>query len=278
LVENVLELYPQAERQHPLEGLYLQSNLRQQAKHDPAVFVYANFISSLDGRIAVPHAEHGLIIPDKLSNPRDWRLFQELAIQADILLSSGRYLRDYAEGRAQEILQVYDDPSLSDLADWRLNKGLDKHPAIAVISASLDFPIPPVLIERGRKVIVLTTESSPREPRQALESKGLQVFSAGERRVEGAKAIQILGELGFHLIYSASGPKVLHTLLVDGVLDGLYLTFATRILGGEPFATILDGPLLPKPADFILRSLYLDPYAPGPGGQLFASYDYEPCS
>jgi riboflavin biosynthesis pyrimidine reductase len=278
LIDDVLELFPHTERHHMLEGLYLQNHLRQQLACGATAFVYANFISSLDGRIAVPHAEQGLTVPEKLSNPRDWRLFQELAIQADILLSSGRYLRDYAEGRAQEILQVYDDPALSDLADWRLNKGLDRHPAIAIISASLDFPVPPALIEGGREVVVLTTESSPREPRQVLESKGLQVFSAGERRVEGAKAVQILGELGFHLIYSAAGPKVLHLLLVDGVLDRLYLTFAARILGGDPFATILDGSLLPEPADFILRNLYLDPHAPGPGGQLFASYDYEPRS
>jgi riboflavin biosynthesis pyrimidine reductase len=278
LAEYVLELYPQAEQKHPLEGLYLQSNLKQQYKRNSTTFVYANFISSLDGRIAVPHADQGLTVPEKLGNPRDWRLFQELAIQADILLSSGRYLRDYDEGRAQEILRVYDDPNLSDLADWRLDNGLDRHPAIAVISASLDFPVPPALIEGGRKVIVLTTERSPNELRQALELKGLQVFNAGKKQVEGARAIQILSELGYCLIYSAAGPKVLHMLLMDGVLDRLYLTFAARILGGNPFATILEGPLLPKPADFILRTLYLDSYAPGPGGQLFASYDYEPCS
>ena len=52
--------------------------------------------------------DRGMTVPKATSNERDWRLFQELAVQADIIISSGRYLRDYAEGQTQEILSVYD--------------------------------------------------------------------------------------------------------------------------------------------------------------------------
>jgi len=66
--------------------------------------------TQLDGRIAVPHPTRpGLTVPETIANDRDWRLFQELAAQADLIISSGRYLRDWADGRAQEILRV-DDP------------------------------------------------------------------------------------------------------------------------------------------------------------------------
>jgi riboflavin biosynthesis pyrimidine reductase len=272
--EQILEIYPDHGRQQALKGLYLQQNLRMKVDKRSRPFVFANFISSLDGRIAIPHPGGGLTVPESTSNPRDWRLFQELAVQADILLSSGRYLREYAEGRAQEILQIYGNPDLADLADWRLAHGLERFPPIAVISASLDFPIPPALIQEGRRVVVLTTEGAPEERKEELKNLGLDVISVGKSQVMGKAAIKGLAELGYNLIYSAAGPRVLHLLLEARVLDRLYLTFAARVLGGDPYSSIIEGPLLSNPAEFNLQKLYLDLEAPGLGGQLFATYDF----
>lgn len=268
--EKVLELYPEYGSQRTLKGLYLDQKLRQR---ESGVFVYANFNTSLDGRIAISGKEGELSVPDMIINPRDWRLFQELAVQADILLSSGRYLRDYADGRAQEILRIYDDPRLADLANWRQSYNLPLFPAIAVISASLEFPIPSALIENDRQVVILTTQQAPDKNKQALEDQGLQVLIAGEEHVDGGLAVNQLSSNGFQKIYSAAGPKVLHLLLEAGVLDRLYLTTAMRMLGGASFSTMLEGALLREPADFILRHLYHDSQTPGPGGQLFAAFD-----
>jgi riboflavin biosynthesis pyrimidine reductase len=274
VADNLVELYPHNGREHALQGLYLGQRLRESLPRDSEAFVYANFITSLDGRIAIPHTSEGLTVPQAISNSRDWRLFQELAVQADILLSSGRYLRDYADGRAQEILRVYDDPDLSDLADWRHTQGLPPYPAIAIISASLDFPIPLELQEQGREIVILTTHIASQERKQALEDMDIQVLIAGEEKVIGDSAVDVLREKGYRLIYSAAGPKVMHLLLEAGVLNRLYLTFAARMLGGTPFASILEGQLLSTPAEFNLRQLYLDLHTPGSGGQLFAAYDY----
>ena len=81
------------------------------------------------------------MVPKDTANERDWRLFQELAAQADLIISSGRYLRDWADGRAQEILQT-DDPRFADLRQWRQDRGLSPQPDIAIISGSLNFPVP----------------------------------------------------------------------------------------------------------------------------------------
>ena len=77
--------------------------------------------------------------------------------------TSGRYLREYAEGRAQEILTVYDDPAFADLTQWRREQGLPPQPDLAVISASLDFPVPQVLLASGTPDIDL--HSGERRPR-----------------------------------------------------------------------------------------------------------------
>ncbi len=121
----VTRLYPQPSGQESLHGLYLSHDLRALADAMDRPFVYSDYVVSLDGRIAVPHStKPGLTVPKAIANDRDWRLFQELAVQADVVITSGRYLRDYADGRAQEILRVYDDPRFADLKEWRLSRGL----------------------------------------------------------------------------------------------------------------------------------------------------------
>lgn len=270
---SLLQLYPLPAGELPLDGAYLAHELRQQAENHPTPYIYANFITSLDGRIAIPHPDgQGLVVPKAIANSRDWRLFQELAAQADLIFTSGRYLRDWAAGRAQEILQV-DDPQFADLRDWRVRHGLPTHPDLAIISASLDFPIPDVLTAEGRRVVVLTTANPDLERVRELEAKAGQVVVAGEERVDGSLAAKCLAELGYRVIYSAAGPQILHTLATGGNLNRLYLTHANRLLGGQPFASVLEGKLLHPSVEMKLRFLYLDSYALDGLGQLFISYD-----
>ena len=272
-MDPILRLYPLPATETPLEGCYLAHNLRRQRAAGGSPFVYANFVVSLDGRIAISRPDGtGLMVPKTTANDRDWRLYQELAAQADLILSSGRYLREWAEGRAQEILQV-DDPRFADLRAWRETNGLPPQADIAIISASLDFPIPPVLSAGGRRVVVVTT-ANPDPVRVAeIEAQAGRVIIAGEKSVDGALMMRQLTDYGYRTIYSAAGPRILHLLVAGGVLDRLYLTYANRLLGGQPFAAILEGPLLVPPVGLRIHELYLDPAALDGYGQLFVSYD-----
>jgi riboflavin biosynthesis pyrimidine reductase len=270
----ITQLYPLPSQEMPLNGLYLAHELRKYSQEFGKAYVYSNFVTSLDGRIAIPHpSKSGMVVPKKITNPRDWRLFQELAVQADVLITSGRYLRDYAEGRAQEILRVYDDPKFADLQDWRIERGLSPQPDMAVISGSLNFPIPEVLTQSGRSILVFTTSQAPRERINAVEAQTGKVIIAGERSVDGELLTRQLYELGYKTVYSTTGPKVLHLLLTAGVLDRLYLTYANRILGGSPFSSINEGALLDPPVDFKLYRLYFDPHGLDGLGQMLVSYN-----
>lgn len=271
--DSVTQLYPLPAVERPLEGLYLSHNLRQHSEATDQAFVYSNFVTSIDGRIAIPHPSRpGLVVPNNIANVRDWRLFQELAAQADMIISSGRYLRDWTDGRAQEILKV-DDPRFADLREWRQSQGLSPQPDIAIISDSLHFPVPDVLSSGGRKVVVFTSANPNAERVVEIESKGAQVIIAGEERVEGAMLVQRMSDLGYRTVYSAAGPKVLHLLLSGRVLNRLYVTHANRLLGGQPFSSIVEGALLESAVDLQINSVYLDPHALDGLGQLFVSYD-----
>ena len=196
--DSVIRLYPLPGEERPLKGLFLADDLQQYCRHSGRPFVYSNYVASLDGRIAVKHpTKPGMMVPKNTANERDWRLYQELAAQADLIISSGRYLRDWADGRAQEILQV-DDPEFADLKEWRLQQGLSPQPDIAVISGSLHFPIPDVLTAAGRKLVVFTTAGADPERVAEIESKSCQVIVAGEKGVEGGRMMQAVSRPGLH--------------------------------------------------------------------------------
>lgn len=269
----VIQLYPLPSQERPLKGLYLAHRLRERATTAGRAYIYSNFVTSLDGRIAIPHPSRpGMMVPQATANERDWRLFQELAAQADLIISSGRYLRDWADGRAQEILQV-DDPRFADLRAWRKEQGLAPQPDIAIISRSMRFPIPDVLTEGGRQVVVFTTADADPERVQAVKKQLSQVIVAGETSVKGNRLAEEMSALGYQCVYAAAGPKIHHLLLTDRVLDRLYLTYASRLLGGDPFSSVVQGPLLEPAVDMTLGALYFDRHAPDGLGQLFTQYD-----
>jgi riboflavin biosynthesis pyrimidine reductase len=269
----VIQLYPLASQERPLKGLYLAHGLREFGAKTGRAYIYSNFVTSLDGRIAIPHPSRpGMMVPKATANERDWRLFQELATQADLIISSGRYLRDWADGRAQEILQV-DDPRFADLRQWRRDKDLPVQPDIAIISRTMAFPIPDVLTAGGRRIVVFTTADADRDRVREVEKQLGRVIVAGETSVTGDLLVEGMTELGYKTVYSAAGPKIHHLLLNAGVLDRLYLTYANRLLAGDPFSSIVEGPLLEPAVAMTIGAVYHDAHAPKGLGQLFVQYD-----
>jgi hypothetical protein len=89
-------LYPTSGKES-LSGLYLCEDLRASVP-EAGTYVYTNFITSLDGRIALKSPETGqLEVPQRTANPRDWRLFLNLAAPADAMIVSGAYLTELAK-------------------------------------------------------------------------------------------------------------------------------------------------------------------------------------
>ncbi|MFA9462016.1 RibD family protein [Thiohalorhabdus sp. Cl-TMA] len=269
VAEPLLRFHPGPPREQPLEGTFLAHDLRRRGS-PVQPFVYSNFITSLDGRAALLDPATGKRgIPRGVANERDWRLFMELAIQADALLTSGRHLRAVARGCQTELLDMQNE-SNADLVGWRRKRGLVGQPLVAAISPDLD--IPEDLAERFpiAPILILAPASAPPERAARLGRCGLEVVRLDTQPyIRGQDAVRLLAERGNGIIYSLAGPRILHTLLSDTQLDRLYLTTALTALGGEGYDTLLKGPLLEPPAAFGLEELYLDWSAPRGVGQLF---------
>lgn len=273
---HVLQLYPQPDagaQEQALRGLYL----RQRLGVDQPL-LYSNFVTSLDGRIAVARpgrASHE--VPKTITNRRDWRLYQELAAQSDVLITSARFFRQAIVNEAQDTLPL--GPEYVDLRAWRCGQGLSAQPDIAIVSASLDLPLEALSDYRTRnerRLLVLTGARAPAERRRALEQAGVEVISAGaDARVEGGSLRAALDGRGYRRQYAVAGPKLLHALVTAHVLDRLYLTLAGRLLGGTEFDTLCLGPALEPAPKLHLASLHLDPEALAGADQLLAAYDLD---
>ncbi|MDQ6957129.1 MAG: dihydrofolate reductase family protein [Mariprofundaceae bacterium] len=260
-------LFPESKKDIPLHQLYLGLNLHRQAMTGD-VLIYANYIASLDGRISLRNEQTGeFSVPDSIGNKRDWRLYQELAAQADVMITSARYFRQLDKGCAQDLLPVGQEPDYADLAAWRAEQCLKPQADVVIVSASLDIPLDAVKSLTNRRVWVLTVQGADATRRKLLEDSGMTVVQAGTGQVQGKALKDFLIEHGYRSAYMIAGPAIHHTLLAAGVLNRLFLTTHFSLLGNNEFHTILQGDMPARKVE--LYSLYLD----NSGGQMFGQYE-----
>lgn len=271
---TITRLYPSPGLETGVPGLYLDHRLHTRGGGGRP-YVYSNFITTLDGRIAVAtegRASHE--VPKQTVNPRDWRLYQELAAQAELLITSGRFLRQSMVGEAQDFLPVGTGAEFTDLRAWRQEHGLAPQPDIAVLSSSLAIPVDALDPYRDRRLLVFTGADAPQEKVEALCDSGIEVVRAGRgRAVEGAAMLAELGRRNYRSVYAVAGPAVFHTLVAAGVLDRLYLTITHQLLSGEDIDTMTRGPSLTPPLGMQMVSLYQDRHAPAGSGQWFCIFE-----
>jgi len=270
----VTRLFPAPQRDFPLEGLYLDHDLYSKGRPGKP-FVYSNFITSLDGRIAIAsEASATHVVPAATANPRDWRLYQELAGQADLLVTSGRYFRQSLLGEAQDELPLGHQQAFDDIREWRSSRGLAPQPDIAIMSSSLNIPLATLEPYRARGIHVVTGENADPGRVAALQDSGIVVLRAGNGvKVNGRQMLHALARLGYRSIYAIAGPAVFHTLLESRIIDRLYLTITQQILGGDSYDTLSRGELLEPVQGMHLVGLCHDPHAPVHAGQLLCIFE-----
>lgn len=266
-MSRVLELFPSAGIERDLIGLHLGDDLRSRAGA-ASPFVFTSFIASIDGRIGT---ERTVGAPRALRNDRDWRLFQELIVQADVVLVSGRYVRDIGQGLARNIIPGPADPDADDLIDYRLERGLPARPAVAVLTRSATFD-PSVAAGLSDRVIITHGARPDTDTLKKWSDAGLDSAHVGRAGdVDVSLLMAALAERGHAVVFSAAGPSVLATLLP--ALDALYLTLGAQLLGGQSFMTLLAGDELVPPHGFTLETAYLDTNAPNGTTQLFLTFN-----
>ncbi len=270
----VYRLYPPPYTDETLHGLYLALKLHELGTPERP-FVYANFLSSLDGRIALEKANGDAYLPKSLTTPVDFRLFLELEAQADCLITHSSYLRSLSAGKLGNILQIGQREESADLTQWRIEQGLKPQPTVVIASASLDFPMPDSIREHGQTCLIATGQNADPAKAEGWRRRGFEVIIAGSDRVEGGPLVRALGDRGLRSLYLIAGPYMLETMLRDGKLSRLFQTITHQLMGGEAFRTVSPGAEYGPLGHLKLRSLYYDPSSPYNSGQWFAQFDIQ---
>ena len=216
---------------------------------DDRPYVVVNMIATLDGRAAIDGRTA------KLGNEGDRALFHRLRAQGDAVMVGAGTIR------AERYRPLIRDPELREL---RARRGLGD-PLAVIVSASLriDAHIP-LLADPDSRIVVLT--SSPDELEGAVASIEYLRGEGGEEMPLTSLLQRLRREHGVRSIVCEGGPTLNGSLLLEDLVDELFMTTAPKVVGGAEPMTIVSGPMLPQPAEFELAGLL------ELGDHLFARY------
>jgi len=274
--KQVKRLFPVPSAEYALQNLYLSNHAGNfygwHHKNTNKPLVVANFLSSLDGRIAVQPQDAAMQLPKNLTSKEDFRLFLELYAQADCLITHSGYLRALDENRLGNILQLPNDPEFEALHEWRRQNGLKTQPDIVIASSSMNFPLHASLQNSGQKIYIATGKETEANKINKWKEQGFEILISGKSNyVEGAPLVQALHERNYKHLYLIAGPKMLHTMLEDQQLHKLYLSSSHQMLAGNAFTTLLEDNTLID-CKLVLQSLFYDENSANNCGQFFSSY------
>lgn len=188
--------------------------------------VYANFVATLDGVVAIPQMPRSneIVAGDNNADRFLMGLLRALAgavlIGAGVLAASPR-----GTWRAEKIYP----PAAEGYVELRAALGLPPEPEIAILtgSGSID-PSAPVLAGRA---VVLTSEVGARRLAGRLPQDAAVVSLGASTRFDGRAVIDALRARGHRRVLSEAGPHAFGSLLEAGAVDELFLTTSPLLAG-----------------------------------------------
>jgi len=213
--------------------------------------LYANFVSTIDGVVAIPSLERSNRL---ISDESDADLFVMALLRAfadAVLVGSGTLLASRtARWRAESAFPDAAD----DLAELRRSLGHTPAPQIAIVSASGAIDAEHPAVRDG--ALVLTTARGA----ELLPDGVRHEVLPGEAHVDLRAAVELLRAGGHERILSEGGPTLFGSLVAAGLVDELFLTVSPLLAGrssSESRLGLVDGiEFLPeRRAAWELRSL-----------------------
>ncbi len=195
----------------------------------PAPWLYANFVSSIDGVVALgAERNSGTLISGR--NEADRFVMGLLRAFADAVFVGAGTVR--AEGKSALWTPDFIYPlAAGAFAELRRRLGLAAQPQLAILTASGDIFAAERALEAG--ALVLTTEAAASGLRIRLPAASRVITLGKERSFSTEEAVRTLRAEGFQRLLSEGGPTVVAELLGPGLLDELFLTLSPVLAGRE---------------------------------------------
>jgi riboflavin biosynthesis pyrimidine reductase len=204
----------------------------------PRPRVFANFVSSVDGVVALEErAESGGIISGH--DEGDRFVMGLLRACADgVLVGAGTFRKAGPHLWYPE--RIFPEAALA-WAELRRGLGLAEHPRLLLLSASGDIdPAHPAL--RDGAIVIVSPRGEPRL-RGRLPA-GARLVTVDQDPISFANVLAIAREEGLQLLLTEGGPTLAGRLAAENLLDELFLTTSPLLLGrhgGDNRKSLIDG-------------------------------------
>jgi riboflavin biosynthesis pyrimidine reductase len=205
--------------------------------------LYANFVASLDGVIAIPSAIHSnrMISAHSAADRFLMGLLRACAdavlVGAGTMLSSPRTLWT-AECAYPAAATLY--------GELRRSRRRPPRPTLAVLSGSGSVDPRHPALEEG--ALVLTSERSAARLRRRLPGAATILAVGAEAPVDPVAAVETLRRRDHELILSEGGPTTFGALVAAGLVDELFLTTSPLLAGRSSGSS---RPALVEQAEFL---------------------------
>jgi len=198
--------------------------------------LYANFVQTVDGVVAIPQVERSNALVAAGSESDRFLMGLLRAVADVVLIGSGTLAGSpNALWRPEGAFAA----GAEGFVELRRRLGLPLHPLVAVVTGSgaLDREHP--LLRQG--ALVLTTERGAARLGGVAPTEVVPLGGDGE--VDPRLAVEELRARGHRRILSEAGPHLFGSLLRQGLVDELFLTVSPLLAGrgGEPRLGLVEG-------------------------------------
>jgi riboflavin biosynthesis pyrimidine reductase len=190
--------------------------------------VYANFVSTLDGVVAIPSVPRSNELIS-MGSEGDKFVMGLLRALADVVLTGAGTVAAWP--RASWMPERAYPPAATDFAELRTRLGKGPRPEVAILTGrgSID-PSHPAL---AAGALVLTSNQGVARLKQQLPTAATVVPLGPQLELDPRNVIGVLRERGHSLILSEAGPRGFGSLVQAGLVDELFLTVSPLLAGGS---------------------------------------------
>ncbi len=191
-------------------------------------FTFINVAVTADGKMDTVERRGAAI-----SSARDKARVDRLRAESDAVMVGGRTLLD-------------EDPKLTVKSELlraeRVARGLSPNPIkVGIVTNADDLPDSDFVNYGSARVVIFTTEQTSKGQVEFLRSRNVEVYVHHAPRVDLAKALRTLHELGVKRLMVEGGGTLNFELLRLGLVDELTMYVAPMIFGGESAPTAAAG-------------------------------------
>jgi riboflavin biosynthesis pyrimidine reductase len=207
------------------EAFYTGLGLSDKA-HSERPYVVANFISSADGKATADGRTASL------GSPGDRAAFHLLRTEVDAVLAGTRtmFIENYGP--------LAKEPRLSEM---RVRAGREPQPLAVVISrtGTVPFDIPLFADDASRVAVYAPAGTTPADcPAQVM----LHELGSGDASLRDVMR-SLRSDHGVRSLLCEGGPSLFSAMLVDSLIDELFLTLAPKLVGGDGIGITTGRPL-----------------------------------